>query len=106
MKSRKYSSKIILTSKAHLWDGYRQLPGTLSLTEQKLIFEFDDFQGSHLNLIISLADIEAVKHFLVFEIGKNGLKVTSKEGHDLFLLEEAMSFRSILLKAISSGKPG
>jgi hypothetical protein len=104
MKTKKHPKPAVLKSKAHLWDGNRQLPGTLSLTPKNLLFEFDDFQKSHLNLVIPLANIETAEHFLVFELARNGLKISTKKGYDLFVLENAMDFRKVLMKAIDSLK--
>jgi hypothetical protein len=104
MKTEKHPKAVNIISKASLWDGNRQLPGTLSLTPKNLIFQFDDFQKSHLNLVIPLEDIETAEHFLVFELARNGLKISTEKGYDLFVLENAMDFRKVLMKAI--GKLG
>ncbi len=100
MKTEKYPKSVILKSKASLWDGNRQLPGTLSLTPKSLIFQLDDFRNSHLSLSIPLVEIESAEHFLLFEFARNGLKITSKKGIDLFVLEDLAKFRKALKKAI------
>ena len=90
-------------SAASLWDGNKQLPGKLSLTPKNLFFKFDDFQKSHLNLQIPLADIEQAEPFLIFDISRNGLKVTGKKGQmDLFILDDPMAFKKALVKAMGN----
>ena len=100
MKTKKHPKLVILKSIANLWDGNKQLPGTLSLTSKNLIFEFDDFQKSHLSLTIPLVDIQSAEHFLLFEFARNGLKITSKTGVDLFVIVDPLIFRKELKKAI------
>jgi hypothetical protein len=100
MKIENHPKSIVLQSPAHLWDGNKQLPGTLSLTPKNLTFKFDDFQSSHLNLIIPLEDIETAEHFLLFEFARNGLKIISKTGVDLFVLDDPLLFRKGLREAI------
>lgn len=102
MKTEKHLKPIVLQVSAHLWDGSKQLPGTLSLTPKDLLFKFDDFQCSHLNLEIHLDDIETVEFLLLFDFSRNGLKIKSKSGRfDLFVLENPETFRWALMKAIA-----
>lgn len=90
MKSRNASN---LQANAYFWDGTKQLPGILEVNKTELIFRFDDFRHSHLKLCIYLKDIEAAKVFLLFDVVKNGLKVSSKDNKvDLFILDEADLF--------------
>ncbi|MEZ4957200.1 MAG: hypothetical protein R2825_26815 [Saprospiraceae bacterium] len=85
--------KIFFSSPARFYDGVKQLSGYLELGEDKLHFHFDDFKHTHLNLNISLADIESVTVFPIFNIANNGLKVSSKgEKIDLFILKESKVF--------------
>ena len=100
MKIEKQSKAIILRSNANLWDGKRQLPGILSLTPQRLVFQFDGFQKSHLSLSIPLVEIESAELFLLFEFSRNGLKITSESGVDLFVLDDPLAFRKALKKAL------
>lgn len=84
---------------AALWDGKKQLSGVLTLTPEHLIFQFDDFRKSHLNLQIPLREIEKVESFLIFEISRKGLKVICKDGHeDLFVLDDPLGFKKELAK--------
>ena len=100
MKTEKYPKSVILKSKANLWNGKRQLLGNLSMSSKNLIFEFDDFQKSHLSLMIPLVDIESAEHFLLFEFARNGLKITSKRGVDFFVIADPLLFKKELKKAI------
>ncbi len=91
----------LLNFPAHLWDGYKQLSGTISLTTENLVFRFDDFQKSHLNLKIPIEDIENAESFLLFDISRKGLKISAKNGHeDLFILDDPMGFLKELTKLI------
>jgi hypothetical protein len=100
MKIEKHPKSFLLQVPSHLWDGNKQLSGTLSLTQKKLIFEIDDFQKSHLSLTIPLVDIESAEHFLLFEFARNGIKITSKIGVDLYVLDDPLLFRKELKRAI------
>ena len=92
----------IIITPAYLWDGNKQLAGILSLTPKNLIFEFKDFQKSHLKLQISLQEIKKAETILIYEITKKGLKVTGrKEQTDLFVLDDPITFRKELLKAMN-----
>ena len=102
MKTEKPPKSVNLKSKAILWDGKKQLPGTLSLAPENLIFEFDDFQKSHLSLVIPVMDIETAEDYLVFGIAKNGLKITTKKGYDLFVLKCSREFRKALVTSIDN----
>ena len=89
----------ILLSPASLYNGKQQLPGTLILTDEHLLFTFDDFSQSHLNLQIPINEIEQVEEFLIFNISRNGLKITSKDGHlDLFVLNDPAVFRKAIVR--------
>ena len=102
MQIEKHSKSIVLQSPVYLWDGRKQLVGTLSLTLKHLTFELDDFQKSHLKLVIRLRDIETVESLLLFDFARNGLKIKSNSGLDLFILDDPMKFRKVLLKAIAN----
>ena len=45
-------------------------------------------------------DIETSEHYLVFGFAKNGLKITTKKGYDLFVLKCSKEFRKALVTAI------
>lgn len=100
MKIEKPTKSIILQVTSHLWGGNKRIAGTLSLTSKCLLFVFDDFQKSHLNLVIQLGDIETVESLLLFDFARNGLKIESRRGFDLFVLDDPMKFRKALMKAI------
>ncbi len=98
-KPMKSVETILLQSLASLYNGKQQLPGTLILTDEHLLFTFDDFSQSHLNLQIPINEIEQVEEFLIFNISRHGLKITSKDGHlDLFVLNDPAVFRKAIAK--------
>lgn len=87
----------ILSAPAALWNGIRQLPGTLELWETEVVFRLNDFKDSHLNLSIALLEIEKVEEFLVYDLARNGLRIQNKDGNfDLFVLDEAPRFKRLL----------
>ena len=87
----------ILSAPAHLYDGDRQLPGTLELWPQQLVFRFANFRESHLNLFIQLDSIKKVEEFLIYNVARNGLRISCKDGKtDLFVLEESQPFKATL----------
>ena len=86
---------------ASLWDGNRQLAGTLELWETEVLFRFSDFNNSHLNLTIPLPTIEKVEEYLVYDLTRNGLLIQNKNGKfDLFVLEEVRMFKKALQEQI------
>lgn len=89
---------------AFLWDGQRQLPGTLELWEQKVVFRFDNFPDSHLNLVIPVWEILRVDVFLVFRIARHGLRIENKKGTaDCFVLEDPKGFKDKLMGQLEGG---
>lgn len=79
---------------AFLWDGHRQLPGQLELREDRVIFLFDDFRGSHLTLAIPVGEIALVEEFLLFDIARHGLRIEGRTGKvDCFVLDEPGVFK-------------
>jgi hypothetical protein len=91
MKIENHPRSFLLQVHSQLWDGKKQLPGTLSLTSENLIFEFDDFQKSHLSLTIPLVEIESAEDFLLFEFARNGLKLLVKQVLIFLLLSSRWS---------------
>ncbi len=90
----KPTSAPIFSTPAALWDGTRQLSGTLELWETEVVFRPKDFKDSHLSLRIPLTNIEKVEDYLVFDLAKNGLRIQGREGRfDLFVLDEARVFK-------------
>ncbi|MEK7256818.1 MAG: hypothetical protein AAB316_18840 [Bacteroidota bacterium] len=99
---KKAAETPLLAAPAHLWDGIRQLPGSLELWEDRVVFRFSNFKDSHLNLTILLAQIELVEEYLVFDLARNGLRFQSKNGWcDLFVLEEGVhEFKKAVLAQV------
>ena len=75
-----------LQASAYFWDGTNKLPGTLELWPTELVFQFTDFQQSHLDLRIPLEEIELVEIFMVFNLAKNGLKIISQREKNWIVL--------------------
>ena len=99
MDARTYSTP------AFLWDGKRQLPGTLELWEHKVIFRFDNFRDSHLNLVIPIWEILRVEEFLLFEVSRNGLCIENRGGQsDCFVLDEPGVFKNKLRERVAKEK--
>lgn len=87
----------LLSTPAWLWDGQRQLPGTLELWELKVVFRSEGFSESHLNLVIPIWEILQVEEFLLYDLARNGLRIEDREGKtDYFVLEEPRLFRQRL----------
>ncbi|MCB0522078.1 MAG: hypothetical protein H6577_01365 [Lewinellaceae bacterium] len=94
------------TAPAHLWDGIRQLPGILELWDDKVVFQFSSFQHSHLSLVIQLDKIGKVEEFMVFNLARNGLEISSHEGRcDRFVMEDARLFKETIRGLLSKNLP-
>ena len=91
---------IIQTS--FLWDGRQHLSGKLELSKDALIFHFDYFKESNLNLNIPIAEIQTVKVFKLYELVSKGLEVQDKHGHiNKFVMENPVEFKREILKHLA-----
>lgn len=91
----------IKNAPAIFWDGQKRLSGTLEIRESSLVFNFDDFNNTNLNLEIPLKDIESLKIILIFSLAKNGLQIKSKlNKSNIFVLEECEQFYRILREKV------
>jgi hypothetical protein len=89
------------SSPAHLWDGANRLPGALELWEREIVFRPEYFASGHLLLVIPLAEIERVEEFLVFDVARNGLRISSFGGRsDLFVMDQGQSFKHAVYKQL------
>ena len=96
-------SKPMLEFPASLWNGIRQLHGTLEIWETEVFFRLTDFKGSHLNLLIHFSDIQKVEEFLIYDIARNGLRIIGKDGKtDLFVLEDSQVVKQTLDKLLKN----
>lgn len=86
---------------AHLWDGANRLPGYLQLWDTEIVFLPEYFANSHLTLTIPLAEIERLEEFLIFDLGRNGLRISSRGGRsDLFVMDQGQSFKHAVYKQL------
>ena len=91
---KKNSIKPIHSSYAYLLNKIDRFPGTLELWATVVCFRFKNFNESHLNLNIPIAEIEKIEEFLVFDIAKIGLRIQGLNGkNDLFVLEDGGVFK-------------
>jgi len=73
---------------AYLWNKNQKLSGTLDVSEQGVVFSFQDFEKSNLQLNIPFSKIEKVELYSVFDLAQNGLKIKTTEGmEDDFVVE-------------------
>lgn len=88
----------ILNMDAWIWNGHQQLPGTILLCDDRLLFQLQAFADTHLKLEIFLSDIEEVDSFIVFNVSRLGLLIRHRDGlSDRFILEDPEAFRKALL---------
>ena len=93
----------IISADAFFWDGTVQLSGVLELRKSELIFHFDDFKHSHLNLNIKLSEIKSARSFSIFNIVNKGLRIDSYCNKvDYFVLDNCKFFHSAIVKEIKS----
>lgn len=94
---RPSDSQPILIVQAFLWDGSNQLGGDLALYKDAVRFHFKDFQKSQLQLVIPITSIKKVEEFLLYDLERTGLKITSNStAEDLFISEQASHFKKEL----------
>lgn len=92
----------IFKTSAIFWDGKKQLEGVLELWDAEIIFHFEDYKNSSLNLVILISEIENVQLFMIYRIARNGVKIISKRNRiDQFVLEDSKYFFKLLLQQLS-----
>lgn len=88
---------------ATLWDGTKQLHGTLELLDNGLFFSFANFSKSNLNLDIPYAHIESVRLYRVYKLAIEGLEIVTKDGkHNVFVTEYAEQLKNNLTNKIQT----
>jgi len=92
----------IYSVEASIWDGSYQLPGVLEILNDTVSFKFNDFNKSHIKLQIPFIEIKEVEEYLIYELARGGLRITSKNGHfDLFVLQNVALFKQKVLEELS-----
>ena len=95
-------NKPIFKQPGFLWDGNKHLSGKLELTTDALIFHFDNFKESNLNLDIPLKDIQEVKVFKLYELASNGLIILNKSGQiNMFIMDDPSEIKKEIMNCLS-----
>ena len=98
--------RLLYSSPAILWDGFRQLSGILELHEDIIHFQLHDFAFSHLSLVIPLVEIDLVEEYLIFDLAKNGLLILNKNGNrELFVMTNGPAFLRKLRSQLAMIRP-
>ena len=88
--------------KATLWDGSKQLHGSLELLENGLFFSLNNFSRSNLNLDIPYEHIENVRLYRVYKISLEGLEIVTKDGkQNVFVMEDASNIKRLIRNRIN-----
>ncbi len=96
------ANKSIFINSGFLWDGNKHLSGKLELTADVLIFHFDTFKESNLNLEIPLKEIQEVKVFKLFELANKGLIVLDKGGRtNMFVIENPGKIKKEIINCLN-----
>jgi hypothetical protein len=86
-----------------MWDGMNKLHGDLILDDTSLKFRLTDFSESDLQMNLLLSEIIDVSYEAVFGLDLKALKILSVKGHsNLFVLNDAVKFKELILKASKS----
>jgi hypothetical protein len=87
----------ILRMDAYIWNGKQKLLGKLVLTNESLEFILKGFEESRLLWRINRNKIRQAKDFLVYDVARQGLKITGDDGKsDLFVFEKKTELSQIL----------
>jgi hypothetical protein len=82
---------------AFLWDGSKRLGGKLELRPDVLIFHFDYFQDSSLELRIQLDKIELIKFYKLYDLVTQGLEISDDKGRkNIFIVNDPKSLKKEL----------
>ncbi len=82
---------------AFLWDGTKRLAGNLELKSDVLIFHFDNFRDSNIDLRILLERIVEVKLYKLYDLVINGLEIYDNEGRkNIFILNDPKKLKEYL----------
>ncbi len=90
---------------AILWDGHKQLKGTIKFNQDTLAFIMDDFELTNLNFQIEYKEIDHVSHFRLYDITNEGIEIICKDGkQNIFIVDDRNAFRKIISEKISLSK--
>ena len=82
---------------AVLWDGNKQLHGSLEFEEKGMIFKMKDFSRTHLNLQIAYGDIAKVSHYKIYQLVYQAIEITSMDGRrNVFVVDEPMVLKRLI----------
>ena len=82
---------------AFLWDGKKQLPGMLVISDQYVAFNSLYFRDSHLQLRIRITDIDHLALKPIFRISTHILRIKSRVGKtDQFVLENPRAIKKLI----------
>ncbi len=84
--------------KAILWDGNKQIHGTLSFDEESLKLDMLDFQNTALVFCIDYADIKEVKRSRVYDLQSHALKIVTKAGRSSTLVVDDIAYAEKLIQ--------
>jgi hypothetical protein len=91
--------KSIFFQPAFLWDGSKRLAGNLELKSEILVFHFENFKDSNLELRIHLEKIVKTELYRLYDIEIKGLKVFDNEGRtNIFILQDPEKLKKELKK--------
>ena len=93
------AKKSIFIQPAFLWDGSKRLAGKLELKPEALIFHFENFKESNLELRILLERIAKTQLYKLYDLEVNGLEISDNEGRtNIFILQDPKKLQKYLGK--------
>ena len=96
------SEDSMISTKAWLVENLHRLAGTLIYENQVIKFIPTEFQNGHLKLEIPIHSIKALTEFLLFEIVKRGIKITTlSDKEDQFILDNGSLFIQIIREELN-----
>ena len=86
---------------AVLWNGKKQIQGSIKIDELLISFVFSDFNDTNLKLEIPLEEVEQVFYHKLYEITNEGLEIQSKGGkRNVFVIEDPVGLKRNIEKRI------
>ena len=90
---------------AVLWDGNKQIMGTLFMGVHSLQFRLEDFECTDLNFDLPYDSIQEVKYMKIYGIVHRGLRILNFSGNEnVFVVSDPIKLRKAISQKIRNRK--
>jgi hypothetical protein len=95
------NNEVHIFSPVYLWNDLDKIKGALHLTAENLVFIAEGFEHSHLQLSISLPNIDKLTDYKLYDISVLGLQInTFDDKTTVFILDNSVCLKKQLKKLV------